>query len=202
MAMMTRRVVLVAAGSALIGCAHQRNEGAIGYREVFSMLAISPAGDQLAIVGESYDYIFKPPKPLIDALRSALRQKLSAEFHEFGLKSFTEINGHWVLLVAGDNLLDEDIALAQSLGFEKTSRGYSLSGSIKGVRFLKNQSSARYPVEHTNRSYRVEVWGAPGSQTSTAMERSPITFENGLMLIGLLMLVPLLMATDACITCK
>ncbi len=199
----SRRALIASGAITLTGCAN-RIDRQLYYKEIFKSLAISPNGDTLAIIGREFDYIFKPPANLIAAIKSNLHSQLSASFNTFELDSEKEIKGEWTLQFNKEKNQSKEIAdTARALGFADTGNRYVLSGSIEGTRFLKNHGTRTGELQATNQTYVVQVSPSSKFQSSRNLTSSPISQGgDGALIIGLIILLPLILIINPCITCR
>jgi hypothetical protein len=200
--MMDRRATLFAGIALVAGCGH-RLSSPEDYDEVVDSLAVSPSGDSLVVVGRAFHYVFRPPQPLAAALQSELRKVLSAEFEGFELHSATDIRGRWSLLVAEKDIDPGTANLAASLGFTRNGSGpYVLKGAISGTRYAKSNIKAG-PTERTNKTYRIHVSHSRQFREMSSLQNSPVSGgSNGALILGLVVLLPLIILLNPCITCK
>lgn len=192
--MNTRRSVLLASIAVASGCASKlTNE--FDYEERFDSLSISAAGDILVILGEQFDYVLRPPQPLIAALHSDLRRMLSASFLKFELDSPRDIKGEWNLVYLVKNSDEKAISLTRALGFTSDGAGrYVLKGSIEGTRYLKNGAKRISTTEKTNQVYTVQVSRSYAFSQRASMESSPVNnSSNAGLVIGFIILLPLIL---------
>lgn len=206
--MITRRHFMLAASASMAGCA-AKPVPPRSYSEIFSHLAITPAGNVMAVVGSRYDYLFTPPPTLVAALRSPLRKQLSAQFRTFELDTLSHITGPWELHYRESEDGGAGKAQALALGFVEHKPGlFVLKGKIDGTRYKKDGAPPAGASEITNRPYTVEVLTLNYTGRGS-LEPSPIKtrMQGGdvLIIIGavvLLSLVTLLTGQRPCITCK
>lgn len=206
--MITRRHFMLAAAASVAGCA-SKPVPPQSYTEVFSHLAITPAGDVMAVVGARYDYLFTPPPTLVAALRSPLRKRLSAQFRTFELNTLSLITGQWELHYRESDDTGAGKAQALTLGFVESKPGFFvLKGKIDGTRYKKNGAPPVGASELTNRPYKVEVvtlystgrGSLEPSPIKTRMQGGDVVIVIGIVV--LLSLVTLLTGHSPCITCK
>lgn len=154
----------------------------------------------LAVVGTEFDYVFKPPAPLVAALRSSIRRSLRAEFARFELSTVSDIHGEWVLRVpkAASGLNAPEAVLA-GLGFQATSTGdWLLQGRIEGTRYLKNNAERSGSPQKTNAPYAVPVKPGTGFQGTGRMNSSPLSADQtGAVVFFFLVLLPLILIFDS-----
>ena len=202
--MNTRRSILLATFVAVAsGCASPlTNE--FDYEERFDSLSISAAGDVLLVLGAEFDYLFRPPQPLIAALHSDLRRALSASFSKFELDSPKDIKGEWHLVYVAKDSDEKGISLARALGFTPDGPGrYILTGAIEGTRYLKNGVKQISTIEKTNRLYSIRVTRSRAFTQRAQIESSPVSHSgNGALVVGVILLMPLILLLNPCITCK
>lgn len=201
--MTVRRTFIISIGTLLSGCGH-RYYSPEGYEERIDSLAISPSGDALVILGSQFHYVFNTPRSLLDALRSDLRREFSASFQSFELDSLSDIHGQWNLLLTERSLNQDAARLARSLGFVSNGAGMLLlTGGIIGKRYRKNGFQQVALSEKTNSVYHVNVVRSRRFSDNESMRSSPVTSGggDGLLLLGILLL-PLLLVVNPCITCK
>ena len=201
--MATRRAFLSLSVAPLIGCGHP-DWHREGYMESVNSLAITPAGDKLVVFGGTYHYVLNPPSALVAALHSSLRPLLAADFKDFEMRTPTDLRGRWTLFVAKGVLEQQQIDLASSLGFVPDSQGrFVLTGTIAGDRFLKSEARLTQVAERTNSTYWISVVEPPQFARDPIFQRSPVASNsNGGLMIGVVLLLPLLLVLNPCITCK
>jgi hypothetical protein len=206
--MLTRRHFMLAAAASAAGCASKPVPPQV-YAEVFSHIAITPAGDVMAVVGARYDYLFTPPPALVAALRSPLRKQLSADFRAFGLDTPSHITGQWELHYRESVDGGAGKAQARALGFVESKPGLLvLKGRIDGTRYKKTEAPPVGAIELTSRPYQVQVvplYSAGGGSLAPSPIKTRMQGGDVMIVIGivvLLSLVTLLTGHSPCITCK
>ncbi len=112
------------------------------YTEKLHSLYIDEENDSFVVLGESYHYIFKAEKELINILKASKNIKMHSNFYYFDLSSDNTVTGSFDLSSSKSDLTKNEVFQLKSLGFDD-SGSYNreqlrFEASITGIRYKVN----------------------------------------------------------------
>lgn len=158
----TRRGFLLASGASFAVLASGCNTIAASdevdfYQETIENVMIAPKDGRILVAGATkYFYMFEKNTTLEGVLGASFRQSMQASFDTFTLTGGRDIVGSYTIRTNA-KLTPEQVTEAKRIGFRSDAAGNMvLNASIKGVRFVPDQSQRNLP-RSTNRPYPVQV---------------------------------------------
>jgi hypothetical protein len=190
---MKRREFLPAIAAAsvpwLSGCLTQKlmaksEENA--YVETVSFFLISKDGNNIAVLGDKYHYIFDAPVSLVRTLQSPIRQVLFGHTEPFEVAEDQTVSGNYSIHLKNE-ATEHDKAQARAIGFTQDQwRRLHIRGRLKGKRYsAANFQLDRIQKQKFNQPYRVKVYPERSAADSAKLLLTPITvMADGVIILG------------------
>ncbi len=163
------------------------------YYEKISSILITNDNTKIAVLGETYHYIFNAPPLLTQTLAADFGKNLSASFNTFILGGGNTINGKFSLWL-NHNASEEAKARATALGFQVIKNGaMRLDLTIDGERFARGQPLPMKQAYKLNNEYSIRIEAPDGVVMKAAkIAVTPITAAaDGVLILGAVILSPI-----------